>query len=303
MTAPTFREAAESAMGDDVNNSEEPVAQAAEAVQETKPEAAQEAQPQEEVVAPFAEKPELSGKSPEELNQIYNDWQAKYTQQRQRERAEIREMQARIAEFERLQSQPAQVPQAPAPLQQPDIQQQKQEVQRQYDLGNMSVDQYTEYMRGLMAEEARQIAREEFQSLTAQQQAEYEQRQEQETQQSFVQDFFAVDPRLNPDSPTFSNSMFNAIKTSMAEMLDDHIQNYGSSRGFDAKGIAQQFVAEYDKEIDSIIKTRVQSNTQSAREKVQRISRTSPIGTASQGVSTGSRSFREIASEAFDSMG
>ena len=48
----------------------------------------------------FAEKPDLSGKTPEELEEVYKSWQKSYTQKRQEEKKALKEMETRLKELE-----------------------------------------------------------------------------------------------------------------------------------------------------------------------------------------------------------
>jgi hypothetical protein len=61
----------------------------AEETTETEPES-QETTKGEEEVETFADKPDLTGKTPEELEKLYQDWQKAYTQKRQAEKEELR---------------------------------------------------------------------------------------------------------------------------------------------------------------------------------------------------------------------
>lgn len=90
--------------------SKESLAEEPEATEET-PEEESKTEPEKEVkeeaekVEPeteetFADKPDLSGKTPEELEKIYKDWQKSYTQKRQAEKEEFKKLQSRLSELE-----------------------------------------------------------------------------------------------------------------------------------------------------------------------------------------------------------
>lgn len=92
--------------------SENPLAEEAEAETEA-PEVEPETNPEEKEVKgeaddkaeteaeeTFADKPSLEGKTPEELESIYKDWQKSYTQKRQAEKEEMKKLQERLAELE-----------------------------------------------------------------------------------------------------------------------------------------------------------------------------------------------------------
>jgi len=48
----------------------------------------------------FADKPSLEGKTPEELEAIYKDWQKSYTQKRQAEKEQLRALEEKLSQYE-----------------------------------------------------------------------------------------------------------------------------------------------------------------------------------------------------------
>lgn len=58
----------------------------------------------------FADKPSLEGKTPEELESIYKDWQKSYTQKRQAEKEEMKKLQERLSELEAKAPKPEDIP-------------------------------------------------------------------------------------------------------------------------------------------------------------------------------------------------
>jgi len=60
----------------------------------------QEDNPDEADEETFADKPELAGKSPEELEEIYQNWQKAYTQKRQAEKEEMKALREKVAQLE-----------------------------------------------------------------------------------------------------------------------------------------------------------------------------------------------------------
>lgn len=240
-------------------------------------------QTQEEV---FAEKSELTGKTPEQLEEIYKNWQRSYTEKRQKETQRIKEMEAELARLKQVQ------PQA----QQPTVEQRAQEAQQALDLGQMSVSQYTEYMKNLAAESAREAAREEYQTLIA------EERENQLASKALEQ-FEAADSRLNQHSPEFNESFKNEVQRELAELLDAHLEKEGSYKGFDAASLTKQIIERRDKELDDIIKTRTQQSTQAAKMREAKTKKAEVRGSTSDGQSIGGNSIRNILSEAVDSVG
>ena len=80
--------------------------------QET-PKEEQETEPKEEQLEEeetFADKPELEGKSPEELEEIYHSWNKAYTQKRQAEKQEMARMAERLQELEQKIPQEPEIP-------------------------------------------------------------------------------------------------------------------------------------------------------------------------------------------------
>lgn len=288
MTTPqSFREVAEEVLKNSDENvtssehEEESTTQEPE-VEETNP-----VVQEDEDVKPFAEKPELNGKSPEELEQIYKDWNSNYTKTRQREREELREYQNRLAQLEQyvqlVQSEGTEV-------QNPGLQDKRDYVQEQFDLGNMDLNQYTEYMRQIIKEDARsatqEVLQEQYQQDLAQQDEMY--------QTSALQEFVGVDERLNQDNPNFNPLMFRTLAQDMGALLDQHIEQHGSSIGFNSRDIASQLVNQYDSYINQQVASRIRNSTQAARAKAGRINQGSITGRTMNSTPTKDRSLRDI---------
>lgn len=252
------------------------------------PQETQAAQPDAQVEQPeapqaevFAEKSDLSGKTPEQLEQTYNEWQKAYTAKRQRETQELKEYQAKIADLEsRLTTQP-QVQQSV---------QQEQLAREQVELGNMSVAEYTAFV----AQQAREVAREEYRQMIA------EEREEQLASKA-VEQFEATDSRLNQHSPEFNETFKNEVQRELSELLDKHLGETGSYQGFDAQALTKDIVARRDAELDIIIKKRTIESTQAAKMREAKAKKSEVRGTSSNGQPTGGSSIRNILSEAIDS--
>lgn len=287
MTTPTFRDIAEEAMNKDVKN-EETVE-----TNEVSPEAAP-VQPEasgteagEEEIKPFAEKTDFKGKTPEELERIYDEWQKKYTQTRQREAAELKEYRQKAQEME---SRLKQLESAGNQIESPQLQDEKDAVQQQFDLGNLSVQEYTQKMRELLREDAREVARSEFENLRKQD-------KEETYQQSALEYFNTADNRFNENSPTFDQKMRNVVASQMADLLDEHMKKHGTSLGFDYKGETDKLIREYDQEIDTLVKSRVQQTTAQAKEKAQKLTKSSTPGTNAKSTPSGKKDLRKLFSE------
>jgi len=70
-----------------------------EEVEKTSEEEPKEETEESEAEETFAEKQDLNGKSPEELEQIYRDWNKAYTQKRQQEREEMKRVREELAQL------------------------------------------------------------------------------------------------------------------------------------------------------------------------------------------------------------
>jgi hypothetical protein len=265
---PTFRDIAE----ESVQDSQEETTPVQPQAEEPKEEEHSESEGQEEIEA-FAEKVPLTGKTPEELEAIYDKWQKSYQQKRQKETAEIRELRQRNAEYEqRLSTQPT--------TQQ--VEQAQQDVQQQFELGNLTVEQYTAYMQELSKEAAKAV---------------YHEEREQERQETAFQDFIDLDTRLDSDSPTFNERMFKELNLEMSQRLAEHLEKHQTAKGFNAKRIGKEVIERYDKELDEIVKTRTQQSTQAARMRAAKFSKANPQSTSAPSTSTQGKSFRDILEE------
>ncbi len=244
-----------------------------------------------EEVETFATKGELKGKTPEELEEVHKNWQRSYTEKRQRETQELKALKAELESLKapKEQAQELSVPQ---------IRQEMGQAQQDLQLGRMSVEEYTTYMTDLMKAEARQIAREEFTTLTSEQ-------QEQQYQEQAFQAFQQADERgrLNPNSPTADEALIKDVQDHLAIELEAHIQENGSSKGFDAGSIAKARVEQYDARIDEIVKTRTKQSTQLAEARAVKANKSLTRGTNADSSPNQGSSIRDVLSEIVESSG
>jgi hypothetical protein len=239
---------------------------------------------QEEV---FAEKTELKGRTPEQMEEIYQNWQKAYTAKRQKETQELKEYQAKLAELEKKVVQPQ-------TQQNADVNQLAQDAREQVELGQMSVQQYTEYIKQLMVEEAREVARQEYQSFQAAE-------REEQLANTALEQFQSVDARLNENAPNYDESFKNEVQRELAELLDEHLNEKGSYQGFDAQTLTKQIVERRDAQLDEIIKKRTIQSTQAAKMREAKAKKSEVRGSTQDGQSIGGNSIRSILSEAVDS--
>lgn len=281
MNGTPFRDIAEEALSEEVK------VEAKTEAPEVKPDAKEQPkeEPQEEA---FAEKTELAGKTPEQLEEIYQNWQKAYTAKRQKETQELKEYQAKLAELEKKVSQPAPAVNAN------DVKNAEQEAREQVELGNMTVQQYTDYMKQVMVEQARDVARQEYQTLIAQE-------RENQLANKALEQFEATDNRLNKFSPEYNESFKNEVQRELAEKLDEHLEKNGSYEGFDSKALTKEIVDRRDAQLDEIIKKRTIQSTQAAKMREAKSKKSSMKGISKDGQSIGGNSIRDILEEAIDS--
>lgn len=252
------------------------------------PETPQE-QPVQETKEEFSQRIESKGRTPEELDEIYSKYQKAYTQKRQKEKEEIKKYQDQIKAYEDRLKTP---PQAPSP-----VPQEQKEVQRQFDLGNLSFEQYTQAMQRFAIDNARRIAQEEFEKLSVQ-------REDGSNQQQMLQRFNSLDERFdqkftNPESPEYNhlNSwLYRSVAMELGNALQAHIDANGSSVGFDSDTIAKEAIKHFDEQIDAVVTSRVKESTQNAQSKATVVARSNPKGGTTPSKTTGTRDLRELIS-------
>lgn len=267
----SFREIAQEA----TETAEVPVTQP-EVATETKTEAPAVEAPQEETFADPVDPKSLEGMTPQQLLEVRKNWERAYTQKRQKETAELKEYQRKIAELESR-------PQTP----QVDVQEKAQEAQRQVELGEMSVSEYTEYVKGLMADEARRVAREEYKAI-------HQEEVEAQLQTKAAEDFTSSDDRFDEHHPSYNESFKVDVQRELAELLDKHIEENGSYAGFDTKALTKAIVQRKDAELDNIIKTRTQQSTEAAKLKEAKMRKTEVRGSSSDSQRIGGNSIRDV---------
>lgn len=250
--------------------------------------------PTEEEVKPFAEKGDLTGRTPEQLDEIYAKWNKSYTQTRQKEKAEIKAMkeeyERRIAEFEASKAKTAE-PEVKSNAS--DSVRATEEVLNAFKEGRISAQELELYMKGIYEDEAKKIAEEVYTQKTQVQ-------QEEQYQQKALESFFSVDERLNENSPNFSPRMQKQIGAEMAELLDAYIAEKGTAIGFDAASETKRLVEAYDAEIDELVKERTLQAQAQAKAKAERSARTEIRGNTAPTVSTKPLDRRAILEKALE---
>lgn len=230
----------------------------------------------------FAKKIDAKGMTPEQLDSIYSNYQKAYTQRRQKEKEEIRRYQEQIKEYEeKLKNHQSNQNQA------------QRQVQKQFDLGNLSFEEYTNAMRQASQQDARQIAEELW-----------TQREDKSNQEQMLQRFNSLDERFDKrftdaESPEYNATnawLYQNVAMELASALDAHIQANGTSIGFDSDTIAKEAIKRFDGLIDAIVASKVKESTQQAQNKATEISRNTPKGKVAQSNTIGSRNLRDLLS-------
>lgn len=239
---------------------------------------------QEEV---FAEKGELKGKTAEEMEQIHKNWQRAYTEKRHKETQELKAVREELAALKRVQAE------TPKNEQVPQIRQEMGQAKQDLELGKMTVDEYTQYMRQLMTEEARQIARDEFQSLSSAE-------KEQQYQDVAFSEFVSADSRLDSNSPTADEALIKVVQDHLAVELEQWIQEKGTAKGFPATKLSKEKTAEYDARLDDIIKNRTKQSTQMAQARAAKAAKASLRGSDASSAPISGSSIRDILTDAVD---
>lgn len=276
----TFREIAEESAVD--------VSEKSDTSESVKEGVAEPTQSEEQKTETFIEDKDLTGMTPEQLLATKKEWEKAYTIKRQKETAQLKEYQAKIAELESLRSQ--------APVQPQNghsIEDRANEAYRMANLGQMSIEDYTQYMQDLNAERAREIAREEYENL-------HKAERETRLAEDSLEKFRSADPRLDENSPDFDEYFKSEVQREIADLLDQHLEQHQSYEGFDAAALTKQIVERRDKQIDEIIKKRTQQSTQAAKMRDAKLRKSEVRGTTSQSQQVGGNSFRSILSETLD---
>lgn len=247
----------------------------------------------------FAEKVDTKGLTPEQLDEIYEGYNKKYTQRRQKEREEIREYQHKLAEYEAKKEQPVQQTQIEAS----DLQQAGEEAKKQVELGNLSLEDYTNYMREIFREDAKRIAEETYGNISKTEKHESYSNQ-------MLEGFNSLDDRfndkyVNPESPEYSEvnkNLYEYVAGRMATLLDEYIAENGSSVGFDWKTPADETIKQFDSLVDAQIRARAKTQTISAQSKANQFSKTTPKGTTNRSVSAEPESLDDLLKKSMESQ-
>lgn len=245
----------------------------------------------------FSQKIDTKGLTPEQLEEVYSKYQKAYTQKRQKEKEELRQYQEKLKQYES--SPQGEITPRAAATQNTGEQ---KEVQRQFDLGNLSFEQYTQAMQRYAIENAERIAEQKFEELITK-------RDDSSNQEQMLQRFNSLDERFDPkftdsESPEYNeiNSwLYSSVASELGHALQAHINQTGSSKGFDSDGLAKEAIKRFDRYIDSVVTSKIKESTTNAQNKAAVVGRSSPQGGSSPSKAIGSRNLRDLISSKMDS--
>lgn len=263
-----------------------------ETVQPIEPEASEvQTEEQAEELEKFTEDKDLTGLTPEQLLAEKKEWERAYTKKRQEEKAELRRMQEEIEAYKS---------QTQAPAQTLNFDQERAYAVQDLRAGRITPDQYTETMRHLLIEEAKLATRQEREAIKEEEIYEKEVNNQEQAYQQFV----SSDPRLDDNNPSlFNRPLFLDVKTKLGDALDEYFEQNGTSLGFDVKSITGQLIADYDAQIDELVKTRTQQSVQASKMREAKSQKGAARGSTAESSSVGGTSIRDMLSQTVDELG
>ena len=196
-----------------------------------------------------------------ELQETYRNLQRGYTQARQKETAELKELRAKIAELEaRSNYEPTQD-------------------QNQKDLSQLTPEEFVEHIRQEAARQANEAVLNDRKELF---------------RKEAVNVYNTLDPRLNVDDPVeYDELMDGYVGSRLDKALEEHVTQGGDEFSFDYKSKAQELVKQWDEYLDRQNKRFIAKQNEIAK---QNATKTAPRNTSSSTGTTrpsGNLSIRE----------
>ena len=213
----------------------------------------------------FADKPDLTGKTPEELEEIYQNWNKAYTQKRQAEKEELRKQQEEVArakqELEKYQKQ--------AP---------------QKNIVDMSPQELAQHF-AQKAKEIESVAKENS-YIESQEQA-----------------FYSLDKRLDEDNPEFDEALFYSTVGVLTKEREQFEKENGTVVGFDFVGKAKEKIKAYDEKVKQKVQSYLKKQEGIARTKTDKFGKANPNTKSGKVKKSGSMDLDEAMSEAIAETG
>jgi hypothetical protein len=213
----------------------------------------------------FADKPDLTGKTPEELEEIYQSWNKAYTQKRQAEKEELRKQREEFARAkEELERYKTQTPQK--------------------SLAEMNPQELAEHF----AQKAKEIASvaKENSYIESQEQA-----------------FYGLDKRLDENNPEFDEALFYSTVGVLTKEREQFEKENGTVVGFDFVGKAKEKIKAYDEKVKQRVQSYLKKQGEIARTKTDRFGKTNPNTKSGKVKKSGSMDLDEAMNEAMAETG
>lgn len=180
-------------------------------------------------------------KLPAELQPLYKNLMKGFTQGRQKDREQVRELEEKLAQLqEQLKGDNADPQQDEVPE-------------------NMSPEEYIQHV----AKQA--VTQEKVDAFRDQ----------------AISDYNSLDPRLTKDSDTYDPYVDTYVGNKLDEALNQHVEETGTELGFPYKELAQQYLGEWDNYIQSVQSQYLSKQRDLAKKAEKKTAKFNPKGTSS----------------------
>jgi len=160
-----------------------------------------------------------------------------------------------------------------------------QEQPKEIDINNLSAEEYVEYVKSQALEAVKE---QEEGNLKSSAQLEYNN----------------LDPRLNSESSeSYDPIIDNYVGSKLDELASQHIEKYGTFKGFDYKSEGKKIIAEWDNYQQKLIQGFLGKQKQIAKTASERTLAKTPNTSQAKSVSSGKVTIDTAISEAFDKYG
>lgn len=196
-----------------------------------------------------------------ELQETYRNLQRGYTQARQKETAELKELRAKIAELEeRSNYEPTQD-------------------QNQKDLSQLTPEEFVEHIRQEAARQANEAVLNDRKELF---------------RKEAVNVYNSIDPRLNIDDPVeYDELMDNYVGSRLDKALEEHLTEGGDEFSFDYKAKAQELIKSWDDYLDRQNKRFIAKQNEIAKNNASKTAPRNPNRSVGSTRPSGTMSIRE----------
>lgn len=194
-----------------------------------------------------------------ELQETYRNLQRGYTQARQKETAELKELRAKIAELE---SSTQSVPN-----------------QEQKDLSQLTPEEFVEHIRQEAARQANEAVLNDRKELF---------------RKEAVNVYNTLDPRLNVDDPVEYDELLDGyVGSRLDKALEEHLTEGGDEFSFDYKTKAQELIKSWDEYVDRQNKRFIAKQNEIAKQSASKTAPRNPSSSVGSTRPSGNLSIRE----------